>query len=190
MKRRISAFLAFALIVGLFVTAVGAATDYQSSDVTIGTSNEVRMVGSIVPSIMSVTMPTYVPFDVSRNVQTENKVVSPRITMTNNSYVPVYVVAYDTVVDLSNLPGTSWATSRYVGANQVAIGFKNETQPNQMPENLDQTTWLNRYGYSGTVMSLDANEAGSMYVVGALGNSVPENKTFTVIPTLVAHQAR
>ncbi|MCI9551352.1 MAG: hypothetical protein HFF25_07360 [Oscillospiraceae bacterium] len=62
MKRKLSALLAAVLAAGLFVSAAYASSGYQSGDVPIGSSNEVLMVGTVVPSVMSVTMPTYVPF--------------------------------------------------------------------------------------------------------------------------------
>lgn len=65
------------MVLALFMTsALATNTDmaaftgsYQSEDVAIGSSNEVTMVGEVKPTIMSVTMPTYVPFDVSRSVK-------------------------------------------------------------------------------------------------------------------------
>ena len=190
MKRKLSAFLAAMLMVSLFVTNTEAANGYQSGDIPIGSSNEVLMVGTIVPSIMSVTMPTYVPFHVSRTVEGDNKVISPRITMTNNSSVPVSLDVVYTAVDLSNLQGTSWAEGPNVGENQIAIGFQKETQANQMPSTLNQTIWLRANTQENiSVMSLGAYGSDTMYVVGALGNAVPENNTFSVIPTFVVRQA-
>lgn len=190
MKRKLSAFLAAMLIAGLFVTGANASNSYQSGDIPIGSSNEVLMVGTIVPSIMSVTMPTYVPFHVSRTVEGDNKVISPRITMTNNSSVPVSLDVVYTAVDLSNLQGTTWAESPNVGRNQIAIGFQRETRANQMPTTLNQTTWLKANTQENiSVMSLDAYGKDTMYVVGTLGDAVPENNTFSVIPTFVVRKA-
>jgi hypothetical protein len=72
MKRKLSALLAAVLAAGLFVSAAYASSGYQSGDVPIGSSNEVLMVGTVVPSVMSVTMPTYVPFHVSRTIEGDN----------------------------------------------------------------------------------------------------------------------
>ena len=190
MKRKLSAFLAAMLLVSMFVTNAQASNGYQSGDIPIGSSNEVLMVGTIVPSIMSVTMPTYVPFHVSRTLEGDNKVISPRITMTNNSSVPVSLDVVYTAVDLSNLQGTSWAEGPNVGENQIAIGFQKEIQANQMPTTLNQTIWLRANTQENiSVMSLGAYGSDTMYVVGALGNAVPENNTFSVIPTFVVRQA-
>ena len=113
MKRKLfSAILVVALSLSLFATAAYASNGYQSGDVPIGSSNEVLMVGTVMPSVMSVTMPTYVPFHVSRTIEGDNKVISPRITMTNNSSVPVNLDVVYTSVDLSKLPGTSWEPTR------------------------------------------------------------------------------
>ena len=140
MKRKLfSAILVVALSLSLFATAAYASNGYQSGDVPIGSSNEVLMVGTVMPSVMSVTMPTYVPFHVSRTIEGDNKVISPRITMTNNSSVPVNLDVVYTSVDLSKLPGTSWAIGPNVAANEIAIGFQPETLFDQMPTTLAQT---------------------------------------------------
>lgn len=191
MKRKLfSVILAVMLIAGLFVTSAYAASSYQSEDVPIGSSNEVLMVGTVTPSIMSVTMPTYVPFHISRSVEGANKVISPRITVTNNSSVPVSLDVVYTSVDLSKLKGTTWATSSDVGMNQIAIGFQPEILANQMPTTLSQTVWLqaNRQ-QNANIMSLNAYGSGTMYVVGTLGSAVPENSSFSVVPTFVVRQA-
>ena len=60
MKRKLSVILAAIMAVSLFVTAAYASNGYQSGDVPIGSSNEVLMVGTVVPSVMSVTIPSYV----------------------------------------------------------------------------------------------------------------------------------
>lgn len=191
MKQRLfCAFLAVMLAAGLFVTAAYASNGYQSSDIPIGTSNDVLMVGTVVPSVMSVTMPTYVPFHVSRTIEADNKVISPRITVTNNSSVPVSLDVIYTAVDLSKLPGAVWGIGPNVNANEIAIGFQSETLINQMPTTLGQTTWLQaNTQQSINVMSLNAYGSGTMYVVGTLGAAVPENNTFSVIPTFVVRQA-
>ena len=190
MKRKLSALLAAMLIVSLFVTAAYASNGYQSSDIPIGSSNEVLMVGTIMPSIMSVTMPTYVPFHISRTIEGDNKVVSPRITVSNNSSVPVSLDIVYTSVDLSNLQGTTWAEGPNVGENQIAIGFQMETLANQMPTMLNQTAWLKANTQEAiNVMRLNAYGSDTMYVVGTLGNAVPENNVFSVIPTFVVREA-
>ena len=191
MKRKLfSAILVVALSLSLFATAAYASNGYQSGDVPIGSSNEVLMVGTVMPSVMSVTMPTYVPFHVSRTIEGDNKVISPRITMTNNSSVPVNLDVVYTSVDLSKLPGTSWAIGPTVAANEIAIGFQPETLFHQMPTTLGRTTWLQANIQDNlSVLSLNAYGSSSMYVVGTLGDDVPENNSFSVIPTFVVRQA-
>ena len=190
MKRKLSVFLAAAMAVSLLATAAYASSNYQSGDVPIGSSNEVLMVGTVVPSVMSVTMPTYVPFHVSRTIEGDNKVISPRITMISHSGVPVSVDVVYTNVNLSNLQGTTWGSDRYVSDNQIAIGFQAETLANQMPASLDQTKWLlaNTYQYLN-IASLNAYGSSSIYVVGTLGSAVPEDSSFTVTPTFVVSRA-
>lgn len=163
----------------------------SSMDIPIGASGDMVMVGTVEPTIMSVTMPTYVPFHIARAVQGDNKVISPRITVTNNSSVPVSLDVSYTRVDLSKLPGTTWNNGQYVGNNQIAIGFQPETTVNQMPTSLAGTKWLQANVYQNVnVMSLSAYGESTMYVVGTLGSAVPENNTFSVIPTFVVRQAR
>ena len=191
MKYKIScAFLAMILVIGLVATSAYAVDNYQSSDVPIGSSNEVLMVGTVVPSVMSVTMPTYVPFHVSRTIEGDNKVISPRITVTNNSSVPVSLDVVYTSVDLSKLQGAVWGTGPNVAPNEIAIGFQPETLANQMPTTLGRTTWLQANIQDNlSVLSLNAYGSSSMYVVGTLGDDVPENNSFSVIPTFVVRQA-
>ena len=200
MKKLFFSILPVMLVAALLMTSAYAAGPdgavpyaagaYQSEDVPIGSSNEVLMVGTVEPTIMSVTMPTYVPFHIARSVQGENKVISPRITVTNNSSVPVSLDVIYTSVDLSKLQGTTWNNGQYVGENQIAIGFQLETLTNQMPTSFDVTKWL----WANTqqdlnVMSLVAYDNSTMYVVGTLGSGVPENNTFSVIPTFIVRQA-
>lgn len=182
------------LIGALLVTsAYGADLPIGASnmDIPIGASGDMVMVGTVEPTIMSVTMPTYVPFHIARAVQGDNKVISPRITVTNNSSVPVSLDVSYTRVDLSKLPGTTWNNGQYVGNNQIAIGFQPETTVNQMPTSLAGTKWLQANVFQNVnVMSLSAYGKSTMYVVGTLGSAVPENNTFSVIPTFVVRQAR
>ena len=191
MKRKnLLRFLAVVLIMGLFTVNAYAAGSYQDKDIPIGSSSEVLMVGEIEPTIMSVTIPSYVPFHISRSIETENKVISPRITMISHSGVPVSVDVVYTNVNLSNLQGTTWGSDRYVSDNQIAIGFQAETLANQMPASLDQTKWLlaNTYQYLN-IASLNAYGSSSIYVVGTLGSAVPEDSSFTVTPTCVVSRA-
>lgn len=187
-------FLPVLLLAALLVTsAYGADLPIGASnmDIPIGASGDMVMVGTVEPTIMSVTMPTYVPFHIARAVQGDNKVISPRITVTNNSSVPVSLDVSYTRVDLSKLPGTTWNNGQYVGNNQIAIGFQPETTVDQMPTSLAGTKWLQANTYQNVnVMSLSAYGESTMYVVGTLGSSVPENNTFSVIPTFVVRQVR
>ena len=190
MKRKLSVILAAIMAVSLFVTAAYAYNGYQSGDVPIGSSNEVLMVGTVVPSVMSVTIPSYVPFHVSRAIEGDNKVISPRITVTNNSSVPVSMEVAYTSVDLSKLQDTVWGIGPSVASNEIAIGFQPEMLANQMPTTLNQTTWLQaNVQQNVSIMSLNPYGSSSMYVVGTLGSAVPENNSFSVIPTFVVRQA-
>lgn len=199
-KKILISALAVMLVVGTLMTgsyaaaandAVGYAVEaYQNVDVPIGSSNEVTMVGTVEPTIMSVTMPTYVPFHISRSVEGENKVISPRINIVNNSSIPVSLDVVYTAVDLSRLPGTAWTTGPNVASNQIAIGLQPESLANQMPTTLEQTRWLlENTAQNVNIISLSAYDSSAIYVVGALGSSVSENESFTVTPTFVVREA-
>ena len=116
--------------------------------------------------------------------------ISPRITVTNNSNVPVSLDVAYTTVDLSKLQGAAWGIGPDVAPNEIAIGLQLETLANQMPTTLSQTTWLQaNVQQNASIMSLNAYGNSTMYVVGTLGAAVPENNSFSVIPTFVVRQA-
>lgn len=188
-KRMVCCILAVMLTLGLSGVGVYAANVNQI-DIPIGASNEVTMIGTIEPTIMSVTMPSTVPFHMSRSVQGENKVISPRINVTNNSSIPITLDVVQTKVDLSKLRGTTWSNGQYVGENQIAIGLQLEAQENQQPTTFQQTKWLlEKPSKPINIMSLNAYENSAMYVVGALGNAVPEDDSFRVSPIFVVRRA-
>lgn len=179
--------LSFVLSASLFFSSSAFAAETRTStNIPIGSSGQMEMMGTIEPTIVSVTMPSFVPFNISNNVSTENKVISPRINVSNNSNVPIGVDVLYTSVDISNLRNTTWSNTGIVNDNQIAIGFKQEVHYYNMPKDLLNTRWLvaNRYQYMN-VLRLDANQTGAMYVVGNLGSRVSENTTFNVTPTLI-----
>lgn len=159
----------------------------DSGDINIGSAsgNDVELRGNVVPTILSVTMPSYIPFDISRSLSTENKVVSPRITVQNNSTAPVTIYVDNTKIDLSEMPYVSWNTNQYCYGSQIAIGLvESYTEPSQ----LYNVKWLQN-GKQNTNLTLVYPYASStLYVAGALGEGVPENKGFSVVATLVARQ--
>lgn len=178
------------LAAALLSVNVFAAGSYQDKDLPLGSSSEVLMVGEIEPTLMSVTVPSYVPFHISRSVEGENKVISPRVTITSHSGVPVAVDVAYTSVDLSGLKGTTWSSGQNVGANQIAIGFQPETLSNQLPTSLDNTKWLQANTWQDlNLTSLNPYGSSTLYVVGTLGSAVPEDSSFTVTPTFVIRKA-
>ena len=57
------------LLAALLVTSAYGADlpiGASSMDIPIGTSGDMVMLGTVEPTIMSVTMPTYVPFHIAR----------------------------------------------------------------------------------------------------------------------------
>lgn len=184
-QKRLRIFLLTVLSVSILATSAYAAGDYQTANVPIGSSSEVVMSGDIQPTLMSVTIPAYVPFTVSRALEGTNKVISPRITMTNLSGTPVTVGVSYARVDLSGLRNTSWSSSGAVAANQIAVGFQPEAVENQMPVSLSNSQWLAQGYQSLSIADLYAYSSSTVYVVGALGDQVPGEGTFTVVPTFV-----
>lgn len=171
----------------LLLSSLAFAAEVKNTrDIPVGSSGQMEMVGTIQPTILSITMPTFVPFNISSSLSGQNKVISPRIPVKNNSNVPVQVDVTYANVDLSKLRDTTWSDNGAVKDNQIAIGFKKEVEVNKNPEDLSQTRWLQANKVQDTnVMILDANQEGAMYVVGTLGNLVSESATFNVTPIFV-----
>ncbi len=170
----------------MFSTAAHAAEVTSTSDIPIGGSGQMEMVGTIEPTILSVTMPTFVPFNLSSSLSTQNKVISPRINVKNNSNIPVQVDVAYTAVDMSKMPNVGWSNDGAVKPNQIAIGLKQEDTEGEMPTDLAHARWLKKNtAQDMNVMILDANQEGAMYVVGTLGQEVSESATFNVTPTFV-----
>lgn len=177
-----SALLTLTLVAAMACQSFAA----DVKDIAIGTSNEIEMLGTIEPTIISVTMPASIPFHMSNSVTAENKVVSPRIPIVNNSTVAVKVNIIYTKVDLSSMKNTVWSDTGAVADNEISIGFKKETELNKLPSNLSQAKWLSaNKAQNLELISLNATETGIMYVVGAMGSKIDENASFSVIPTLV-----
>lgn len=188
MKKLLTSILATALIAVVPLTAT--ANDYNNTNIPIGQSGQaIKMIGTIKPTIMSVTMPSAVPFDISKSVAGDNKVVSPRIKIKNNSNVDVVVTIGDASVDISKLKNTYWSDNGYISSNNIAIGFKNEEITNTTPTDIWDAIWI-KDGYNNKkIMDIKSTGEGYTYVVGRIGNDVPEDSTFSVVPIFVVTQA-
>ncbi len=186
MKKK-TLFLQLALAATLMFSTVTYAAEVTSTrDIPVGGSGQMEMVGTIEPTILSVTMPTFVPFNLSSSLSTQNKVISPRINVKNNSNIPVQVDVAYTAVDMSKMPNVGWSDDGSVKPNQIAIGLKQEDAEGEMPTGLAHARWLKKNtAQDMNVMILDANQEGAMYVVGTLGQEVSESATFNVTPTFV-----
>lgn len=186
MKKK-TLFLQLVLAASLLFSNVAYAAEASSTrDIPVGGSGQMEMVGTVEPTILSVTMPTFVPFNISSSLSTQNKVISPRINMKNNSNVPVRVDVTYTKVDLSKLNNVSWSDTGTVDADQIAIGLKQEETKNEMPKTLAQARWLKaNQKQDMNVLILDSNQEGALYVVGTMGDGVSDNGTFNVTPTFV-----
>lgn len=185
--KKIIRFCSFVFSASLLISTVSFAAETKTNrDIPVGGSGQIEMVGTIEPTILSVTMPTFVPFNISNSVSTQNKVISPRINVVNNSNVPIQVDVVQTAVDLSKMKNTAWSNTGAVGDNQIAIGLKAEETANQMPADLNHTRWLQaNQTQDMNVLILDSNQEGAMYVVGTMGELVSESATFNVTPTFV-----
>lgn len=186
MKKKLPILLSMATALTLVLSPMAKATETTTKDLPIGSSSTMEMVGTIEPTILSVTMPTFVPFSISNNISGQNKVLSPRINIKNNSNIPVQVDVVYTAVDISKLKNTTWSNDGVVNDNQIAIGFKKEVDPNEAPTDLSNARWLVANQEQDTnVLILNSNQEGAMYVVGTLGSLVSESATFNVTPTFV-----
>ncbi len=186
MKKK-TMFLQLVLSATLLFSSVAYAAEIKSTrDIPVGGSGQMEMVGTIEPTILSVTMPTFVPFNISNSIPDQNKVISPRIPVKNNSNVPVQVDVAYTKVDISKMKNTEWSNTGSVADNQIAIGLKLESSDGKIPTTLSNARWLKaNKAQDMNVMVLDANKEGAMYVVGTLGQNVSESATFNVTPTFV-----
>lgn len=188
MKRKFKAFTGLALVLSLLSSAIiGIAEELTvTKDLPLGSSGYMEMFGTIEPTILSVTMPTFVPFSISNNISGQNKVLSPRIPIKNNSNIPVQVNVIHTFVDLSKLQNTTWSDTGVVNENQIAIGFKKETTLNIAPTDLTNTRWLAaNKPQNSNILILNPNQESAVYVVGTLGVLVSESATFNVTPTFI-----
>ena len=187
MKKKLIPFLTAAAAFLSVATPMAHADDLNTQDIAVGSSSEMQMIGTIEPTILSVTMPSFVPFDISNSITGQNKVLSPQIKITNNSTIPVQIDVIYTSVDISNMKNATWSDDGTVNDYQIAIGFKKDTT---VPTSLVNTKWLAANKEQNVnLMVLDANQADTMYVVGTLGALVSENGTFNVTPTLVVNRA-
>lgn len=194
MNNKLVKFVSIISAIALMTSIASAEGVTTNKDIPIGSSGEygatVEMIGVIQPTIMSVTMPSVVPFNISNSVKNENKVISPRINVVNNSNIPVEIDVTYASVDLSKISNAYWSDNGFVGSNEIAIGLKEETELNKMPENLDGTNWIKGNKSQHTkVLTLNSNGENAMYVVGRLGSNISESSTFSVIPTFVARKA-
>lgn len=198
MKKSFSLFMAIAmLLVMAMCPAVYAAPTARDSgnvfdsgggiEITTEGGKQIQLVGHVSPTIISVTMPSHIPFDISAGVGQENKVVSPKITIENHSVVPVNVSVDNTIVDTSTLNGrVDWVVGANVGEYGLAVGF---TEADTEPSGLGGARWLAKGNQNLRLLDLDAKGKGILWVVGAIGDSVPQDGTFTVTPTLVVKKA-
>lgn len=175
--------MAFALaVVMLCVPATAATTSigYSQVEVPIGASSVMELQGYIQPTIMTVTMPSKVSFDVQKSISQENKVLSPRIVVQNNSTYPVNISMEHATVDISSLDGTIWSENGIIGDYSLAMGITKERQLNQAPETFQYTNWIVDGYHDKNIMQVDSHDQGAMYVVGGIGKYVPDNKSFKV----------
>ncbi len=186
MKKKITAILAALAL----VSVVAQGSSYNNIDIAADEGKQVTMIGTIVPSVISVTLPAVIPFDISKNVTGENKVISPVVTIKNNSTIPLFVSIRQTNIDMRSLGSTQWSDTGEVNDydNKIAVGFKKVFYATDArPTTVSSSYWLRSGDNQIGLMELPRNSDGYAYVVGRIGNAVPENAgtTFSVVPTFV-----
>lgn len=193
MKKVLALILSLCVMIGMAAPVFAAVGAYDtafvdSGDVNINAENgnDVELRGNIVPTILSVTMPSYIPFDMSKTLPTENKVVSPRITVSNHSAAPVTVYVDNTKINLKEIPGAFWQTSRYTYDKGIAIGFTENAVASSLDDGL--VKWLQDGKQHTDLTRVYPNSSSALYVAGSLGYSVPETGAFSVVATMVARQ--
>lgn len=190
MKKKIASLMAFPVLLSFLLSSFVFAGEIKTKDIPVGSSGKIQMTGTIEPTILSVTMPSYIPFNISNSVPTVNKAISPRINIKNHSSIPVEIDIVQTYVDLSEMTKTTWSDTGLVSDNQIAIGFKKEDQQNVMPSDLYNVRWLAaNKAQAVNILNLDSNGEGAIYVVSAMGDMVTEQATFHVTPTFVVNRA-
>lgn len=159
-------------------------------DIALEGGKSIDLVGTVQPTIISVTMPAYIPFDMNYNLSTQNKVISPTIDVTNHSTVAVDISVGRTSVNLTGMRNARWSDSgTVVGDNQIAVGFmESDSMPSTLP---DTVKWL-RNGVNNTPLltNLATNDVGRLFVVGNIGKDAGSEGTFTVTPTLLVEVAK
>lgn len=192
MKKSLSLFLAVCmlLVVCLSSTAFALPTAYSDSNIDDGVNiaiqggKSIELVGTVQPTIISVTMPAYIPFDMNYSLSTVNKVISPAIDVTNHSTVPVDISVGKTSVDLSKMPNASWSDNgNSILSDQIAVGL---VESRTQPQDFSGAKWL-KNGTNNTPLltNLAANAVGRLYIVGNIGSEAGSTGTFTVTPTLI-----
>lgn len=170
-KKAMAFALCVLLIVGASCTAASAGTFTTGSAVVpiSGGGIQVSMSGSVEPTILSVTLPTDIVFEIGKSNEGENKVLSPAVPVSNGSSQGVYIYAQNTQVDMSQMGGAVYVPSTTGGSlavtaggfvvsgggfvtsgsisvmpNEIAVGFSEERVPTSgavMP-GLGQARWL------------------------------------------------
>lgn len=198
MKKSFSLFLAVCMLLTMFLCPAAYAAPANPYDSGIGGGidiatqggKSIQLVGTVDPTVISVTMPAYIPFDLSYGVARENKAVSPVIDVTNHSTVPVNITVGNTSVDLTKLKGATWSDNGAPGMlqpSQVAVGF---VQANEEPDYLYNAIWLNRGANDKALLThLGSNSVGRLFIVGNIGYNVTSTGSFTVTPTLLVKKA-
>lgn len=183
--KAISLILSIAFVVGCLPGIAANADSYKDSGVTIVDSDgtQIEMAGQVKQTILSVTMPSYIPFEVSKNISSENKAVSPKIEITNNSEVPIKVYVSNVDCDFSQLPYCCLRDDpRFMSQYDMCIGF-------EMAENEPTSTrngcWMRKGEQNTMLATINPKDTQPMYVVAVVGSDVPDGRSFTMIPTIV-----
>lgn len=203
MKKLISLALCVMMLFASSISLV--ASEYETVDMSIDTKGSsqntsgaalttsgsaLSLRAEIMPSVMTVTMPTSINFDISKNIQGENKAIAPIIKFKNNSNLEVTISVVRTDVYIAGLEGATWSDNGVFDItteNKVAVGLRTKTSPDlPRPTSFDGAYWLKHGVNSYNLLSLAPGEMGYCDIVGKIGINVIENRAFTAVPILVA----
>ena len=185
--KKMTALVASLALVMMSTTQAFAITDTGNvEDIPVGQSGiNIEMQGQLAPSIISLTMPTSIYFDMNSQIEGENKVLSPEIVIDNNSYSDVTISVMNTQIDLTKLDGVEWGNGGVTNDNEIAVGLS--VTPTA-PTTLESAQWLRQNDMNNPMVLclIDSFMDESFYVVGNLGSGVNSSSTFTVSTTFMA----
>lgn len=180
-RKVISLMVLWGLVLGVFlcIPVMSAHADTVAEDSGIAT---MQMNGIISPTVISVTMPTNISFEIEKNSSATNQVISPDIQITNNSTSPVNLIVTNNDVDMSQLTNIWWGIGTQPYSNTMSVGF---TETTYTPSDFSGAVFLSRGVQNTKLTTIAAKATTHLFVVGRAGMQVPDSATFIVKPTIM-----